>query len=102
MRRIVLLTMLALIVGTGVVATAAQTGTGSQPADSEVATGEGGCASPVASPSGSPDIDAIETATPETDEVLDALATAVASPDGSPVVQGVDPCATPGVGTPAS
>lgn len=100
MRRIILVAMLAVIVGGGVVATAAQTGTGSQPADSEVGEVEAAaCATPQASPD---DFDVIETATPEIEEVADALATVAASPDASPAVQALDPCATPGVGTPAT
>lgn len=92
MRRILLVAVFALVVGSGAVVTAAQSETGDQ--ESAEVGAPAGCATPetsliasaVASPSSSP----------VSSQSLDTLATAVASP------MVPDPCATPESGTPAS
>lgn len=86
-----------IVVGGGAVVTAAQYEDQGTP---EVGT-PADCGTPVdtlrISPAASPELEeVVETATPDTDEIVEVLATAVASPDASPVA--VDPCG----GAPAS
>jgi hypothetical protein len=92
MRRLIILVAFAFLVGGGAVLTAAQTGNESQTEQTEAGADVAGCASPVASPASSPEV--AETAA--------VVATAIASPHASPAALGIDPCATPEVGTPAS
>jgi hypothetical protein len=92
MRRIIFLVAFAFLVGGGAVLTAAQTGNQSQTEQVDAGADVAGCASPVASPGSSPEVA----------EAAAIVATAIASPDASPAALGLDPCATPGIGTPAS
>lgn len=99
MRRIILLLALVFIIGGGSVL-AAQTTTESQTDKTDVGSQAVECATPGMAPGATPDAEQIEDllATPE---VVDLLATAMATPDASPAIL-VNPCATPGMGTPAS
>lgn len=94
MGRIILLLAFALVIGGGVVATAAQDQTESQTDDVEIeAASAFGCATPVDATSATP----FATPRPE------LVATPGASPDATiEGLEDVDLCATPEVGTPPS
>ena len=90
MRRLFLLAAFAFVLVSGVVVTAAQSGTDVQTEEEDSGAQGAGCALPVASPGAEP------VASPS----LALASTPIATPEGSPV--SLDICATPVGGTPAS
>lgn len=87
MYRIILIVAFALVLGSGVVVSAAQSGGTQAQTEAEEPGAPGGCGTPIASPVASP------VSSPVVAVIADIVATAVVSPNASPA--SLDACPTP-------